>query len=78
MTERNTFDLVLKAFGIYLLTVFIKTIPMTLMQFFVELPSDIFPNPVAYLSLNILHSLLPLAIAALFLFKINQRTLHSR
>ena len=69
MTERNAFDLVLKAFGIYLLTVFIKTIPMTLMQFFVELPSDIFPNPVAYLSLNILHSILPLAIACLFLFK---------
>jgi len=69
MTERKMFDLVLKVFGIYLLTVFIKTIPMTLMQFFINLPSDMFPNPAAYLSLNILHSLLPLVIAALFLFK---------
>jgi hypothetical protein len=69
MTERNIFELVLKVFGIYLITVFIRTIPMILMQCFMELPPDVFPNPRAYHMLNILHSVLPLAVAYLFLFK---------
>ncbi len=41
---------------------------MVLMQCFMELPPEVFPNPRAYHMLNILHAVLPLAVALLFLF----------
>lgn len=69
MTKRDMMDVVLKLFGVYFFVTFVKTIPMTLIQFTVELPSDVFPNPSAYLILNFLHSLFPLVFAYFFLFR---------
>ncbi|MFO7870569.1 MAG: hypothetical protein R6V03_03955 [Kiritimatiellia bacterium] len=68
MTKRDTFDLVIKAFGIWLMAMFVRTIPMTVIQFTVD-TSEFIANRPAYLALNVTHSLLYFLVASLFLLK---------
>jgi len=68
MTKRDMMDIVIRAFGIYFLVAFIRTIPMTGIQFFVD-TSEFIANRGVYLIFNVLHSLIPLVFACLFLFK---------
>jgi len=68
MTKRDTLELVIKAFGVWLMAMFVRTIPMTIIQFTLD-TSEFIANRPAYLALNVMHSLLYLVVACVFLFK---------
>ena len=68
MTKREFVNLIIKVFGIYLATLFIRSIPPLFIQFTVDMSAYVRNRP-AYLAANVIHTALPLVLAWFFLFR---------
>jgi len=68
VTKRDVMEVAVKVFGIFMLILFVRALPMTVVQFFID-TSEFISNRMAYLVFNIVHSFTPLVFACLFLFR---------
>jgi len=68
MTKRTLLDLIIKTIGVYLAVTFIRSIPPFLIQFTVD-TSQFVAKPRAFLVFNVLHTVLPLFLSWVFLFR---------
>lgn len=68
MTKRDTLDLVVKTFGVWLMALFIRSIPITFIQFTLN-PSQNIAHKSAYMVLSFMHWFLYFLVSWFLLFK---------